>query len=263
MSHDFYRLLTKAINKLCGHKLHAVVKEDLSYAKDNLFTTNNAPFLKEPNFLNAYKKGKETDKGFFLKGVDLEWRIHTLCWAAGYAQHLEGDFVECGVRTGFFVTSITDYLSFKDMDKRFVLIDSFTGTIPEMLSTNELKRESHGIKPEGDWDSFYQEVTERFSLWPNVEIVKGVVPQILEKIAFDKLAFISLDLNSTIPEMAALEYLWDYLVPGGIIILDDYGYPGFEEQQRAHDKFAKSRNTSVFCLPTCQGVIIKPQSGTR
>ena len=74
----------------------------------------------------------------------------------------------------------------------------------------------------------------------------------------EKISFLSIDMNSEIPEVAALEYFWPKLVSGGIIVLDDYGYPGCLNQKLAHDKFAASKGVMVLSLPTCQGIIIKP-----
>lgn len=259
---SFYRLVSKLVNKLFGKKLQAVIKEDLVYAQDNLFTYNQAPFLDDPKFTKAYTKGKATDKDRFLKGVDLEWRIHTLCWAAEYAQHLQGDFLEFGVRTGFFSSSIIDYTSFAYQERQFILIDSFCGVIPDLLSEDEFSRERHGIKPDQLWDEVYQDVIDQYAMIDNVKVIKGVVPEVLERLELDKVAFVSLDLNSALPEKAVLDFIWDKLVPGGIIVLDDYGYTGFEEQQKVHDEFAQTHGTSVFCLPTCQGLIIKPQINT-
>jgi len=253
-------LFAKVVNRFLGRKLHVIIKEDLSYAKDNLFTYNLTPFMRDTAFMKAYHLGKATDKDRFLKGVDLEWRLHTLCWAAQQALKLAGDFVEFGVRTAFFSTTIMDYLQFEKEERNFVMIDSFRGVIPDVLTDSEYKREQPGVKSNALWGQVYEDVLNQFSSRPNVRVVKGIVPEILPALNLDKIAFVSMDLNSAIPEKAALEFLWDKIVPGGLIILDDYGYPGFEAQQKIHDEFAKSKGTSVLCLPTCQGMIIKPKT---
>jgi hypothetical protein len=49
------------------------------------------------------------------------------------------------------------------------------------------------------------------------------------------------------------------MVPGGMIVLDDYGYANSHtEQKEKHDQFAASKGVKVLALPTCQGLIIKP-----
>ena len=57
-----------------------------------------------------------------------------------------------------------------------------------------------------------------------------------------------------------LEYFWPKLVPGGIIILDDYGYGNNQDQKWAHDTWAASKRIKILSLPTGQGLIIKGQT---
>jgi len=42
------------------------------------------------------------------------------------------------------------------------------------------------------------------------------------------------------------------------VLLDDYGHSGHEEQKRAFDGFALSKDVKILTLPTGQGLIIKP-----
>jgi predicted O-methyltransferase YrrM len=65
-------------------------------------------------------------------------------------------------------------------------------------------------------------------------------------------------MNNTAPEIAAAEHLWDRLVPGGIIVLDDYGWRKQINQKIAFDRFADARKVNVLSLPTGQGLLIKP-----
>ena len=72
------------------------------------------------------------------------------------------------------------------------------------------------------------------------------------------LRFLSIDMNCVQPEVDALNFFWDKMVPGGLIVLDDYGFGNSNhEQKKAHDEFATSKNVEILSLPTCQGLIIK------
>ena len=55
--------------------------------------------------------------------------------------------------------------------------------------------------------------------------------------------------------MAVAEAIWDRLTPGGMIVLDDYGFGGHEEQRAAWDAFTAARGARVLALPTGQGLI--------
>ena len=80
----------------------------------------------------------------------------------------------------------------------------------------------------------------------------------LPQVDAEKIAFLSLDMNTRDPEIAAAECFWDRLVSGAAIVLDDYGWRKHVEQKRAFDEFARKRGVQVLSLPTGQGLILKP-----
>ena len=48
------------------------------------------------------------------------------------------------------------------------------------------------------------------------------------------------------------------MVPGGILILDDYEWSGYYRQQKlAEDQWFEARRYRVMPLPTGQGLVIK------
>ena len=74
-------------------------------------------------------------------------------------------------------------------------------------------------------------------------------------------SYISIDMNNATAEIAAIEYLWDKLAFGGVVVLDDYAYaPEFLNQKHAWEAFAISRGFDILTLPTVQGLIIKNKS---
>lgn len=64
-------------------------------------------------------------------------------------------------------------------------------------------------------------------------------------------------MNNVIPEIAAISHFWDRLVPGAVVLLDDYGVRRFEMQKRGMDEFATRRGVEILSLPTGQGLILK------
>ena len=100
-------------------------------------------------------------------------------------------------------------------------------------------------------------VRANFSEWPEVEVVQGIVPEILKTLDIDRLAFLHLDMNCALPERAALEYFWGSLSQGAIVLLDDYAYFGNHSLRDAIDTTASRFGFQVLSLPTGQGLIIK------
>jgi hypothetical protein len=96
-----------------------------------------------------------------------------------------------------------------------------------------------------------------------VEIIRGSIPLTLPRADTHTVCFLHLDMNCVIPEIAAIEYFWGRLVPGAVVLLDDYGARGYEPQKRGMDEFAAKRGTRVLSLPTCQGLVLKPARAAR
>ena len=55
-----------------------------------------------------------------------------------------------------------------------------------------------------------------------------------------------------------MRFLWNRLVPGAPVLLDDYAYSGYEWQKVGMDAFATEHGLSILSLPTGQGLLIKP-----
>jgi hypothetical protein len=100
-------------------------------------------------------------------------------------------------------------------------------------------------------------IRANFAEWRNAIIVQGAVPEIFARIEFGTVAFLHIDMNCAFPERTALEFFWDRLSPGAVVLLDDYAYHGHECQRDSIDAVARERGTEILSLPTGQGVIIK------
>ena len=240
------------------NKFHVLPKATTTYAYDLLYTQHNCDFMSDPKFIESYNLGKATDVNqTVLKNYEIYWRIHVLCWAANYAKNLAGDFVDCGVNTGIFSRAVINYIDFNNTGKTYHLLDTFSGLDPKYSSEAEMGQELND-KYKKHKDTLYDQVKNTFKDF-NVNIIKGAVPETLPLVAAEQVAYLSVDMNCVQPEVDTLNFFWDKMAPGGIIILDDYGYGNVtNEQKSAHDEFARSKGVEVLSLPTCQGLIIKP-----
>lgn len=214
---------------------------------------HNSDFLRDPLFIESYRLGKQTGS---WGSVDPYWRAYIVCWAASNAAHLDGDFVECGVNKGGYARAIMHYTDFPSLGKTFYLLDTFRGLSEKYLSEAEKHREDrrHLLTA---YDESYEAVRETFRGFP-VAIIRGTVPETLPLVKAERVAFLSIDMNNALPEVAAAEFFWDRLVSGGVIVHDDYGFAPCIEQKFALDQFARERDVRVLALPTGQGLIFKP-----
>lgn len=218
-----------------------------AYSGDIVSSNANLGFMSEDRFIAAYDGVLKTDFMRYLGNYDIRWRIHTICWAAEHALKFDGDFVDCGAGFGYFVSSIYAFTNFEKINKKYYALDSFKGLSPAYHDKNT-------FSDYGDW---YDKFFEQHGTKKNLEIVRGYVPDTLTSINSEKIAFLSVDLNSVQPEIDCLQYLWDRIVPGGIVVLDDYGFPGCEHQRASHNAFAASKSHFILSMPTGQGVLIK------
>ena len=228
------------------------------YNQDGLTSVHNHEFMDEPAFVKAYARGVKA------AGMDYKWhwRVHVGLWAAYHAAQLDGDFVECGVNKGFMSSAIMEYLDWHHQPRQFYLMDTFSGVDSRFLSAEDValgvvERNQKDIE-RGFYTFATDEVMANFAEWRNKQFVVGAIPETLKQVQSRKIAFIHMDLNCSLPEVEALNYFWDSLVPGAIVLLDDYAYVGYESQKIGMDRFAKSKKIQVLSMPTGQGLIIKP-----
>ena len=224
----------------------------VSYNQDGLAVQHNAPFLHDERFLHAYRVGKETGS---WGAANVQWRVHVACWAADQTKHLRGDFIEFGVNRGGLAAAVMDYVSFSNLGKRYYLLDTFNGLDDSLISEPE---RLVGRTADAYYSECYDEVMQRFGGDPFVTVVRGSVPSTLDQVDAVEFCFVSMDMNCAAPELAALEFCWPKLVPGGVIVLDDYGFRTHEAQQCVHINFARDRGVALLELPTGQGLIMKP-----
>jgi hypothetical protein len=55
-----------------------------------------------------------------------------------------------------------------------------------------------------------------------------------------------------------LEYFYPKLVPGGVVLFDDYGHRGHHLQKELADEYASTQGAAILTLPTGQGLLVKP-----
>lgn len=228
----------------------------LTYSADGLFTQNSSECLQSPRFSSAYEFSLAVNDWRGLDGkVDMRWRYYMVCWFADFVKHLPGDFVECGVYKGGYAKAIMHYLPFAATGKTYHMLDTFEGLSEEHLTEQE--RESGLLERyKGNYESCLEEVRRLFAD-DTVAIIPGTVPETLAECGAEQVCYLSIDMNCVAPEIAAAQYFWDKLVPGAVVLLDDYGFPGHEEQKAAFDQFAADHQTPLLSLPTGQAVVFK------
>jgi len=211
------------------------------YFGDNLMTwSRNISLIGDPRFRSAYE-------GNIQNPADsaIAWRRYILACAGYHCVQLAGDFVECGVYRGTGIKTLVDYLGGKSFPKHFYGYDTYDyNPVP-------------GHSFDGQEAGFYESVRQRFDGYPQVHLIRGLIPDSFGDACPDRISYLHIDLNNAESEIAALEALFDRVVPGGIIVFDDYECAGYRPQKIAEDRWLEERKHHVFPLPTGQGLVLK------
>jgi hypothetical protein len=218
-----------------------------------------ATWLKTPPFTSdaRFMAIEEANSDIAATGnQNWHWNLLIVATAALAVRNVPGDFVEMGVFKGHTTKFVAEYVEFATWDKRWWLYDTFEGIPADQLDPG---REHLTAKAYGKPYS-YEEVRDRFAPFGNIIVTKGRVPEVLSEAGPEAIAFMHVDLNTAAAEIAGLEAFYDRLSPGGIIILDDYGWTTARAQYEAELAWFTARGLTVFHLPTGQGLFIKPLS---
>src|SRR5690606_20326601 len=144
-------------------------------------------------------------------------------WAAKSAMLLEGDFVECGVGKGFMSSGLLESLNWNGSGKAFYLFDTFTGIDENYLTDKEktlfgdIEHFNQISARDGAYCDNFERVTQNFAEWENIHLIKGPVPETLSQFQSSKIAYLHIDMNCVIPEIAAMDHFWPKVVPGGFV----------------------------------------------
>ena len=130
---------------------------------------------------------------------------------------IDGDVAEFGSyrgHSGYLMASLMDGLG---MDKRLLLFDTFDSFPEEPLGIDRFWSGSHPV----DFDA----VRAKFDAFPFVSFVKGDFTRTFETAAIEKLALVYVDCDAYRSTDDLIRRVFpEVLVPGGIMVFEDYGH---------------------------------------
>jgi hypothetical protein len=207
--------------------------------------------LVEPNPRHLWKEDGEFRRLHALIAdrtlVDVR-RAYMIYQFARHATRLPGQAAEVGVYRGGTARLIAEVL--RGTDKRLHIFDTFAG-MPETTPGKD-------FVSKGDFrDTSAEAVGAYVAPCGNVDLYQGFFPATAGPIRDLHFAFAYIDVDAYQSVLDCCEFFYPRLVPGGVLLLDDYGFITTEGAQQAVDEFcARGRIPSVY-LPTGQGLILK------
>ena len=187
-------------------------------------------------------------------------RIAALVDAVRYlvANDVEGDVVECGVWKGGSMMAVAlTLLDLGAADRDLHLFDTYTGMTEP--SANDVSSPYDGYS----MHARFRRIAGKGDQWAGVpaaevrdalvgtgyppallHLVEGKVEDTLPAAAPERLALLRLDTDWYESTRHELEQLYPRLVPGGVLIIDDYGH--YEGARRAVDEYLAEHDQAIL-----------------
>jgi O-methyltransferase len=218
--------------------------------RDGLATLHRPPLLDDKPFTDAVEhicSFKCFGEGGFLDyPVFRLYVVWQLVQASGRAH---GDLVEFGTFRGGNAHVILSAQKALGVTRRLFLYDTFSG-IPD----RDLSAEEKGLAGRYQQTSV-ESVNALLGHDPLVCLRPGVIPDTLTTDGPSRISFMHVDLNVAKPTLDALKWAFPRWEKGGICVLDDYLWSGYEDQRRVLVEFFSSRALVILALPTGQGIV--------
>jgi O-methyltransferase len=216
----------------------------LPVANSHLYQPLYSPWQGHPEFEPFYREIRK----FTLVSRD---RCFILLQTLRQALHLQGDVVECGVfRGGTALLEAKIVQKYDTGNRSLHLFDSFEGmgtTTPgiDRFQAGDFSRNSAG------------EVAQLLSPYPFVQFHVGFMPITFEGLRLERVAWAHIDVDIYQSVHDCIRFLYPRLVPGGVMVFDDYGFPSCPGARQAVDEAFTSLPEVPLCLPTGQCLVTK------
>jgi hypothetical protein len=189
-------------------------------------------------------------------------RLISLSRAVDYltANNIDGGIVECGVwRGGSMMLVAKRLMQHLDLSRKLYLFDTFEGMSQpnhkdvSSISNKRAKEELESSKKSANLSNIWcysslDEVKSNIALtgYPqsNIFFIQGNVEKTLPSPLLNNIALLRLDTDWYESTYHELETLYDKVVCGGVIIIDDYGH--WKGCKKAVDEFIEKRKLKIF-----------------
>ncbi len=173
--------------------------------------------------------------------------------------NIAGDIVECGVwKGGSMMLVARKLIQHGNINRKLFLFDTFEGMSEpgkedvsqiDNTSAQELLNAAGRLDGDNVWcysslDQVKGNLASTGYPFENIVFVKGKVEDTLPHQGIGTIALLRLDTDWYESTRHELETLYDKLVVGGILILDDYGHWG--GSRKAVDEFIEKRQLNIF-----------------
>ena len=175
---------------------------------------------------------------------------------------LAGLVAECGCFQGLSSYILCSRLKRQDPafnGAGYRIFDSFQGLSapqPEDLRASD-SDEAARIQPNisaGKYAAALARVQRSLAQFPGTAYFPGWIPDAFPRTDGDRYRFVHVDVDLYQPTRDSFEYFWPRLAPGGVMVCDDYNWPGAKQ---AVDEFCARHSLQCEITPTLQACIVR------
>ncbi|MEM5495683.1 TylF/MycF/NovP-related O-methyltransferase [Hoeflea sp. AS16] len=187
----------------------------------------------------------EAGRADYWRRLDADCRQSPLIELLEESLKLEGDVIECGVYRGSTTRLMGRRMHDLAPSKALFACDSFEGFPSDRILDADLGLFRFRFKIRRKF-RHASDVPERLIAYfdaygVNGHVVKGFFSDTLPKMPVRQYCFMFIDCDIYKSHLDCLDVLYDQLVPGGIVVFDDYAEPKWPGASRAVDEFFSSQ----------------------
>jgi len=187
-------------------------------------------------------------------------RFHSLIALFEATRSVAGDVAECGCFRGLSSRLMLGYLRKRDpgfTGLGFHIFDSFQGLSAPTLD-DEIPDDwggAEGLRSdcrEGRFSATLEDVRRNLHDFPSVQFHAGWIPLTFQGLPERRHRFVHVDVDLYDPTLDCLHYFHPRLSPGGMIVCDDYNWPG---ARKALTEFSEDAGIPLTITPFNQAVL--------
>jgi O-methyltransferase len=245
-----YRVANGAVRRAVGAAGRLMLRSrgaDVTQHSVILAEATYSPWLSDPPFQEVYSAVREHT----LVGVQ---RCYELWHLVGQVKHLAGDIIEIGVWRGGTGALLAKRSEVEQLGATTYLCDTFRGVVKAGPQDTSYAGGEHADVDRAMVDRLIASLH-----LDDVEILAGVFPEeTAHLISADRrfrLCHVDVDVYRSARDV--LDWVWPRLVPGGLVVFDDYGFAGCEGVTTLVNQEAQKPDRILIHNLNGHGIMIK------
>jgi O-methyltransferase len=166
---------------------------------------------------------------------------------------IDGAIAECGCARGMSSMQMAFSIAASNTDwrgERFYICDSFQGLSEPSAEDLDMRgmaraeaKRVMSMTFAGSMAYSFEKISKlMWSQFPALSLHKGWIPEVFNGLPETAYRFVNVDVDLYAPTLASFEYFYPRLAKGGVIVTDDYNWPG---GRKAIEEFCARRNLTL------------------